>query len=146
MSSDAAAQRATQSVPSIPRNAEGPVFGAPWEAEAFALALQLHDRGLFTWTEWAATLGDEIKKAQAAGDPDTGETYYHHWLATLERIVAAKGLADAAALRAPATLGSARASARRMARRSSYARTILRIAPLSRGVEPPIMRSEIGRK
>ena len=59
---------------------------------------QLHDRGLFTWTEWAATLGDEIKKAQAAGDPDTGETYYHHWLATLERIVAAKGVADAAAL------------------------------------------------
>ena len=98
MSSDAAAQRATQSVPSIPRNAEGPVFGAPWEAEAFALALQLHDRGLFSWTEWAATLGDEIKKAQAAGDPDTGETYYHHWLATLERIVAAKGVADADAL------------------------------------------------
>ncbi len=93
MSSDAA-KGATQSVPSIPCNAEGPVFGAPWEAEAFALALQLHEGGLFTWTEWAATLGDEIKKAQAAGDPDTGETYYYHWLATLERIVAAKGLAD----------------------------------------------------
>ena len=95
MSTDAAAHRATQAVASIPRNAEGAVFRAPWEAEAFALALQLHDRGLFTWTEWAATLGDEIKKAQAAGDPDTGETYYHHWLATLEHIVAAKGLADA---------------------------------------------------
>jgi nitrile hydratase accessory protein len=53
---------------------------------------------LFTWTEWASALGDEIKTAQAAGDPDTGETYYHHWLATLERIVAAKGLADAAVL------------------------------------------------
>jgi nitrile hydratase accessory protein len=79
---------------SIPRNAEGPVFRAPWEAEAFALALALNERGLFTWKEWAATLGDEIRKAQAAGDPDTGETYYHHWLATLERIVAAKGLAD----------------------------------------------------
>jgi len=94
MSADAATQRATQAVPSIPRNAEGPVFTAPWEAEAFALALQLHDRGVFAWTEWAATLGDEIKKAQAAGDPDTGETYYHHWLATLERVVAAKGLTD----------------------------------------------------
>jgi nitrile hydratase accessory protein len=78
----------------IPRNVEGPVFRAPWEAEAFALAVSLNERGLFTWKEWAATLGDEIKKAQAAGDPDTGETYYHHWLATLERIVAAKGLAD----------------------------------------------------
>ncbi len=95
MSTDASAHHATQSVPSIPRNAEGPVFRAPWEAEAFALALALHERGLFTWTEWAATLGEEIKKAQAAGDPDTGETYYHHWLATLECIVAAKGLADA---------------------------------------------------
>jgi nitrile hydratase accessory protein len=83
---------------SIPRNADGPVFDAPWEAEAFALAVSLNERGLFTWDEWAATLGDEIKKAQAAGDPDTGETYYHHWLATLERIVAAKGLADAGLL------------------------------------------------
>jgi nitrile hydratase accessory protein len=98
MSSEAAAQRATQAVPSIPRNTEGPVFAAPWQAEAFALALALHDRGVFTWTEWAATLGDEIKKAQAAGDPDTGETYYHHWLAALERVVAQKGLADAAML------------------------------------------------
>jgi nitrile hydratase accessory protein len=53
---------------------------------------------LFTWTEWAATLGEEIRKAQAAGDPDTGETYYRHWLAALEHIVAAKGLADATAL------------------------------------------------
>jgi nitrile hydratase accessory protein len=79
---------------SIPRNAEGPVFRQPWEAQAFALALSLHDRGVFSWTEWAAALGDEIKKAQAAGDPDTGETYYHHWLNALERIVAAKGLAD----------------------------------------------------
>jgi nitrile hydratase accessory protein len=79
---------------SIPNNAEGPVFRAPWEAEAFALAVSLNERGLFTWSEWAATLGDEIKKAQALGDPDTGATYYHHWLATLERIVAAKGIAD----------------------------------------------------
>ncbi|MFZ0423055.1 MAG: nitrile hydratase accessory protein [Xanthobacteraceae bacterium] len=84
--------------PSIPRNADGPVFGAPWEAEVFALAVSLNERGLFTWNEWAATLGEEIKKAQAAGDPDTGETYYHHWLATLERIVAENGLADAALL------------------------------------------------
>src|SRR5487761_1562787 len=98
MSTDAATLSATRSVQSIPRNAEGPVFRAPWEAEAFALALALHERGLFTWTEWATTLGDEIKKAQAAGDPDTGETYYHHWLATLERIVAEKGLSDSATL------------------------------------------------
>jgi len=98
MSADPATLRATQSVPGIPRHAEGPVFREPWEAQAFALALSLNERGLFTWEEWAATLGAEIKKAQAAGDPDTGETYYRHWLATLERIVAAKGLTDAATL------------------------------------------------
>jgi nitrile hydratase accessory protein len=83
---------------SIPRDGDGPVFRALWEAEAFALAVSLNERGLFTWKEWAVTLGEEIKKAQAAGDPDTGDTYYHHWLATLERIVAAKGLADTGAL------------------------------------------------
>ena len=92
---DAPTLRATQSVASIPRNAEGPAFREPWEAQAFALAVSLHERGAFTWTEWATTLGEEIKKAQAAGDPDTGETYYHHWLNTLERIVAAKGLTNA---------------------------------------------------
>jgi nitrile hydratase accessory protein len=96
--SDAATVRATRSVQSIPRNTEGPVFREPWEAQAFALAVSLSERGLFTWKEWAATLGEEIKKAQAAGDPDTGETYYRHWLATLERIVAEKGLTDAQTL------------------------------------------------
>jgi nitrile hydratase accessory protein len=78
--------------------ADGPVFREPWEAQAFALAVSLHERGLFSWNEWTAALGDEIKKAQAAGDPDTGESYYHHWLAALERIVAAKGLTDPQAL------------------------------------------------
>jgi nitrile hydratase accessory protein len=94
MSSGAASSRDLADAPSFPRNAEGPVFREPWEAQAFALALSLHERGVFSWSEWAAVLGDEIKKAQAAGDPDTGETYYRHWLAALERIVAAKGLAD----------------------------------------------------
>lgn len=78
----------------VPRDGDGPVFREPWEAQAFALALALHERSVFSWTEWAAALGDEIRKAQAAGDPDTGETYYHHWLAALERLVAAKGVAD----------------------------------------------------
>ena len=87
-----AARRATEAVPGIPCNAEGPVFREPWEAQAFAMALVLHERGLFTWHEWAATLAEEIKRAQAAGDPDTGETYYRHWLATLETLVAAKGV------------------------------------------------------
>ena len=87
-----AAHRATEAIPSIPQGAQGPVFREPWEAQAFAMTLALHAAGLFAWTEWAAILGAEIKKAQVAGDPDTGETYYHHWLAALERIVAEKGV------------------------------------------------------
>jgi nitrile hydratase accessory protein len=85
-------------VPGLPRDADGPVFREPWEAQAFAMTLALHERGLFTWSEWASMLADEIKRAQHAGDPDTGETYYRHWLAALERIVADKGAADIPAL------------------------------------------------
>ena len=90
----ASIQNATQSVPGIPRDDDGPVFREPWEAQAFAMAVTLHGRGLFSWPEWAATLAAEIKRAQAAGDPDTGETYYLHWLAALERLVAEKGVAS----------------------------------------------------
>ena len=93
-----AAARATRAVPDIPCDTEGPVFREPWEAQAFAMALTLHERGVFTWPEWAEALGAEIKRAQAAGDPDTGETYYRHWLATLERLVAAKGVTTAETL------------------------------------------------
>jgi nitrile hydratase accessory protein len=89
-----AARDATAAVPGIPRDDDGPVFHAPWEAQAFAMALTLHGRGIFTWNEWAATLAQEIKRAQAAGDPDTGETYYLHWLATLERLITEKGVAS----------------------------------------------------
>jgi nitrile hydratase accessory protein len=94
-----AAARATNAVPGIPGDDDGPVFREPWEAQAFAMALTLHERGIFTWKEWAATLADEIKRAQAKGDPDTGETYYLHWLATLERLVGEKGVASPATLR-----------------------------------------------
>jgi nitrile hydratase accessory protein len=85
-------------LPGIPRDPEGPVFREPWEAQAFAMAVALHERGLFGWSEWTAVLGDEIKRAQAGGDLDTGDTYYRHWLAALERIVAEKGVTDTAAL------------------------------------------------
>ena len=88
----------TRDVPGIPVGDDGPVFREPWEAQAFAMAVTLHGRGLFTWPEWAATLAAEIRRAQAAGDPDTGETYYLHWLAALERLVAEKGVATAETL------------------------------------------------
>jgi nitrile hydratase accessory protein len=94
----AAAKRALAEVPAIPCDAEGPVFREPWEAQAFAMTLALHERGLFTWSEWAERLGAAIKHAQAHGDPDLGNTYYRHWLAALEALLAGKGLVDAAAV------------------------------------------------
>ena len=95
---DPAILAATVAVPSIPRDTEGPVFQEPWQAQAFAMTVALQSRGVFAWSDWAAMLGEEIRKAQAAGDPDTGATYYRHWLATLERMVAAKGLTSPEAL------------------------------------------------
>jgi nitrile hydratase accessory protein len=93
-----AAQRIANEIPGIPLGDDAPVFGAPWEAHAFAIALALHEGGLFSWPEWAATLAEEIDRAQAAGDPDLGDTYYRHWLAALERLAAEKGAAEPAAL------------------------------------------------
>jgi len=74
-----------------PRDDSGPVFREPWEAQAFAITLALHQRGVFSWTEWAEALARQIRMAQAAGDTDLGDTYYRHWLAALEALVAAKG-------------------------------------------------------
>jgi nitrile hydratase accessory protein len=79
------------SLQGLPRDADGPVFREPWEAHAFAMALALHERGLYTWSEWATALAEEIAAAQRGGDADLGDTYYRHWLAALERLVAAKG-------------------------------------------------------
>jgi nitrile hydratase accessory protein len=74
---------------------EEPVFREPWEAQAFALAVALHERGAFSWPEWSAVLGEEIERA---GEADTGEAYYHHWLRALERLVAEQRLTDAETL------------------------------------------------
>jgi nitrile hydratase accessory protein len=80
-------------MPPVPRDDAGaPVFHEPWEAQAFAMALRLHEAGHFTWPEWAERLAREIARAQAAGDPDRGDTYYRHWLAALEGLVTDKGL------------------------------------------------------
>jgi nitrile hydratase accessory protein len=87
-----------ESLPPLPRDQDGPVFAEPWQAQAFALAVRLSAQGYFTWKEWATALADEIKAAAARGEVDDGSRYYHHWLAALERLVTAKGLADAAAL------------------------------------------------
>ena len=77
-------------LPALPRDAEGPVFKAPWEAQAFAMTVSLHARGIFTWREWADALAAELAAAAGRGVPDDGSRYYEHWLAALEKLVAAK--------------------------------------------------------
>jgi nitrile hydratase accessory protein len=85
-------------LPPLPRDDGGPAFAEPWQAQAFALAVKLSEQGLFTWSEWAETLGAEFKAAADRGEPDDGSHYYEHWLAALERLVTAKGVVDRAAL------------------------------------------------
>jgi nitrile hydratase accessory protein len=80
-------------LPAIPRDGGEPVFREPWEAQAFALAVRLSEAGAFTWSEWTEALGREIA---AAGPADSGEHYYEHWLAALEKLADAKGLTEAA--------------------------------------------------
>lgn len=87
-------------LPGLPRDDDGPVFTEPWQAQAFAMTLALHEQGAFTWTEWAAALTEAIRRAQAGGDPDLGNTYYLHWLDALETLLQAKGLARADTLHA----------------------------------------------
>jgi nitrile hydratase accessory protein len=105
---------AVAALPDLPRDADGPVFREPWEAQAFAMTLALYRRGLFTWPQWTEALAAEIGRARAAGDPDRGDTYYRHWLNALERLVAERGVA------APADLARYREALRRAAARTPH--------------------------
>lgn len=69
-----------------------PVFAEPWQAEAFAMTVALHERGLFSWDEWAAALSTEVKAPGAVAD---GSDYYDCWLRALEKVLAMKGVAAA---------------------------------------------------
>lgn len=75
----------------LPRDGDGPVFREPWEAQAFALTVDLSEQGLFTWQEWAEALADEIRLAGEAGDADLGDTYYRHWARALTKLLSARG-------------------------------------------------------
>lgn len=69
----------------------GPVFAEPWQAQAFALAVALNERGVFSWSEWAGELSKQLARPDAAQD---GGDYYQHWLAALEALLARKGVAE----------------------------------------------------
>jgi len=92
-------EAALSDVAPLPRDDSGPVFAAPWQAQAFAMTVHLHAKGLFTWPQWAEALAAEIR---AAGSADDGSRYYEFWLAALEKVIAARGATDAQALQARA--------------------------------------------
>ena len=127
---------ATDAVAPLPRAADGePVFAEPWQAKAFAMTLKLYERGVFSWPEWAATLAAEIKRAQAAGDPDDGSTYYRHWLAAIERLSVEKGWPPWAPSTIAGRHGSGRRTRPRTASRSCWRTTLAppgRVASRSR--------------
>jgi nitrile hydratase accessory protein len=66
--------------------AEPWTFEEPWQAQAFAIAVSLSERGLFSWSEWAEALGAEIARA-----PE--RPYYEAWLDALEELLLANGVA-----------------------------------------------------
>jgi nitrile hydratase accessory protein len=83
-------------LPGLPKDADGPVFAEPWQAQAFALVVRLHAEGAFSWSEWAAALSEAL-----AGDPDDdGAHYYHHWVEALETLAARCAIVTAEALSA----------------------------------------------
>ncbi len=86
------------STPGLPKDRDGPVFAEPWQAEAFALTVKLHEAGHFAWAEWVSYLSREIASGAPADASHAETVYYLHWLAALERLVADKGLASAVAL------------------------------------------------
>ena len=90
------------------------MFREPWEAQAFALALTLQQRGVFSWSEWAADARRGNQQGASRRRSRTGETYYRHWLAALERLIAIKGLAD------PHTLARTREAWRRAGVRTPH--------------------------
>lgn len=83
-----------QNLPSLPKDNKDPVFNEPWQAQAFALAVSLCEKGYFTWSEWVDIFSNQVTLAQQAGDPDLGDTYYSHWLNALETIVDKKKMVN----------------------------------------------------
>jgi nitrile hydratase accessory protein len=82
------------SSPGLPKSDEGdPVFAEPWQAQAFAMTVRLHQQGLFTWNEWAETLSREVHRPGRAED---GADYFDCWVAALSSLVSARGVASEA--------------------------------------------------
>ena len=87
------APRPEQAPDQAPERAPDQAFEQPWHAAAFALTVHLHDRGLFSWTEWADCLAATLADHSRAGSLDGGDDYYTAWLAALQGLLAKAGVA-----------------------------------------------------
>jgi cobaltochelatase CobN len=86
---------ALQGTTAVPRRNGELVFDAPWQGRVFGMAVALSEQGLFPWEEFRQALIGEVAAAEARG----GEfRYYDVWLAAFERVLAGRGLLDAAEL------------------------------------------------
>ena len=117
-----------RALPALPRDDAGPVFKAPWEAQAFAMTVSLHARGVFTWREWADALAAELAAATERGAPDDGTRYYEHWLAALEKLLAGKKLIPGQELE----------------RRVDEWDAAARVTPRGKPIEPPTRQGSSG--
>ncbi len=81
-------------LPLMPRDDNGPVFAEPWQAQAFAVVVELIESEKLTRTEWADRLGAVLKAAEDNGRYDAADRYYDHWLTALEQLVVEKDLAE----------------------------------------------------
>lgn len=74
-------------------------FRYPWEIRAFSMAVTAHRRLAFDWSEFQAALIASIQDWERTS-PGSGEpwSYYEHWVAALEVVMARQGVLGEAAL------------------------------------------------
>lgn len=80
----------SRDLPGIPLQDNEPVFAAPWQARTFAMALQCHQQGLFSWVEWADELSAHIAEFEQNAAINDSDDYYTLWQGALEALVARK--------------------------------------------------------
>jgi nitrile hydratase accessory protein len=76
------------------RDSGATAFREPWQGKAFAMVVLLHRQGRFEWDEWVRVLGAEVAAAPQQPGEDPDAAYHRQFLAALERIVAALGIAN----------------------------------------------------
>jgi nitrile hydratase accessory protein len=88
----------------VPQQDGEPVFQAPWEARAFAMAVTLLQDREYVWDDFRDRLIAEIAAAEEADpDRDSGTHYYERWLASFEELLVEKNILTKGAIEARIT-------------------------------------------